>query len=59
MGFPQADVVGVEHRGDEWMLVWPSPRTAAWIGKSLLVNTASGEVVVFMNVIDSVTRSGS
>ncbi|MEZ5319966.1 MAG: 6-hydroxymethylpterin diphosphokinase MptE-like protein [Vicinamibacterales bacterium] len=51
--FPDADVVRLSPRpapGSEsaprW-LAWPRPRTAVWLGASLLVNTARGDVIVF------------
>jgi len=46
--FPQADVVRLTRRGglERWLL-WPSPRTAIWVGRSLVLNSTDGTVVVF------------
>lgn len=59
ISFPQADVVRIEQPSVTRSLVWPSPRAAIWIGRSLLVNTTSGDVVLFDGLVDTLTSSGS
>jgi hypothetical protein len=52
-GFPQADCLRlIPHAGAERTLIWPAPRSALWLGTSLLVNTTSGEVVFFEGLAD-------
>ena len=50
--FPQADVLRlVMNNGQEWWLVWPSPRAAVWVGNSLVLNSTDGTVVVLTDMV--------
>jgi hypothetical protein len=50
--FPQADVVRLAmDEGQAWWLVWPGPRTAAWVDNSLVLNSADGTVAVFLDLM--------
>ena len=45
--YPDADAVRLSaERGEVWLL-WPRPCTAVWVGDSLVLNTANGEVIFF------------
>jgi hypothetical protein len=56
-GFPHADVVHLHGAGAECMVVWPAPRAAIWVGRSLVANTTSGDVVVFEELTDVLERA--
>jgi len=54
--YPEADAVRLVMEQRELWLVWPSPRTAAWVGRSLVLNTTQGAVVVFTDLLSTLER---